>query len=74
MSSVDEREPGARSRPLLKWLPVELVKIEFTFTFPPLHLLIALVGTVLRAAPLLIMRLPLRRAVHFRRAQALRYA
>ena len=49
MSSVDEREPGARSRPLLKWLPVELVKIEFTFTFPPLHLLIALVGAVLRA-------------------------
>ena len=50
------------------------MKIEFTFTFPPLNLLIALVGTVLRAAPLLIMRLPLRRAVHFRRAQALRYA
>jgi putative ABC transport system permease protein len=57
---------------LLNWLLVELVKIEFTFTFPPLNLLIALVGTVVLA--LLIMRLPLRRAVRLKPGKALRNA
>jgi putative ABC transport system permease protein len=57
---------------LLNWLLVELVKIEFTFTFPLLNILIALVGTVVLA--LLIMRLPVRRAVRFKPGEALRYA
>ena len=48
------------------------MKIEFTFTFPPLNVLIALVGTVVLA--LLIMRIPLRRAVRYRPGEALRYA
>ena len=74
MSSVDDARAGRPHQAAAERAAVGLVKIEFTFTFPPLNLLIALVGTVLRAAPLLIMRLPLRRAVHFRRAQALRYA
>ena len=57
---------------LLNWLLLEVVKIEFAFTFPPLNLLIALVGTIVLA--LLIMRLPLRRAVRFKPGEALRYA
>jgi putative ABC transport system permease protein len=54
------------------WLLLEVIGIEFGFTFPPLNLLIALVGTVLLA--LLIMRIPLRRAVRFRPGEAIRYA
>jgi ABC-type lipoprotein release transport system permease subunit len=57
---------------LLNWLLLEVVKIEFAFTFPPLNIVIALVGTVVLA--LLIMRLPLRRAVRFKPGDALRYA
>ena len=57
---------------LLNWLLLEVVKIEFAFTFPPLNVLIALVGTVVLA--LLIMRIPLRRAVRYRPGEALRYA
>ena len=57
---------------LLNWLLLEVVKIEFAFTFPPLNVLIALVGTVVLA--LLIMRLPLRRAVRYKPGEALRYA
>jgi len=57
---------------LLNWLLLEVVKIEFAFTFPPLNLLIALIGTVVLA--LLIMRIPLRRAVRYRPGEALRYA
>jgi ABC-type antimicrobial peptide transport system permease subunit len=49
-----------------------LIRIEFGFTFPPLNLLIALVGTLLLA--LLIMQLPLRRAVRFKPGDAIRYA
>lgn len=49
-----------------------MVEIEFAFTFPPLNSLIALVGTVVLG--LLIMRLPLRRAVRFKPGEALRYA
>ena len=57
---------------LLNWLLLEVVKIEFAFTFPPLNVLIALVGTVVLA--LLIMRIPLRRAVRYKPGEALRYA
>ena len=57
---------------LLNWLLLEVVGIEFTFTFPPLNILIALVGTVVLA--LLIMRIPIRRAVRFKPGEALRYA
>jgi ABC-type antimicrobial peptide transport system permease subunit len=54
------------------WLLLEVIGIEFGFTFPPLNLLIALVGTVVLA--LLIMRIPLRRAVRFKPREAIRYA
>ena len=57
---------------LLNWLLLEVVKIEFAFTFPPLNVLIALIGTVVLA--LLIMRIPLRRAVRYKPGEALRYA
>ena len=57
---------------LLNLLLLKVVKIEFAFTFPPVNILIALVGTVVLA--LLIMRLPLRRAVRFKPGEALRYA
>ena len=46
--------------------------IEFGSTFPLLNLLIALVGTVVLA--LLIMRIPLRRAVRFKPGDGDRYA
>jgi putative ABC transport system permease protein len=57
---------------MFSWLMLEVVKIDFGFTFPPLNLLIALVGTVVLA--LLIMRIPLRRAVRFKPGEAIRYA
>jgi putative ABC transport system permease protein len=57
---------------LFSWLMVETVGIDFGFSFPPLNLLIALLGTVLIA--LLIMRLPLRRAVRLKPGEAIRYA
>ena len=57
---------------LFIWLLLEVVGIEFGFTFPLLNLLIALVGTVVLA--LLIMRIPLRRAVRFKPGDAIRYA
>ena len=57
---------------MFSWLLLELVGIDFGFTFPPLNLLIALIGTVLLA--LVIMRLPLRRAVRLKPGDAIRYA
>jgi putative ABC transport system permease protein len=57
---------------MFSWLLLEVVGIDFGFTFPPLNLLIALVGTVVLA--LVIMRLPLRRAVRFKPGEAIRYA
>ena len=57
---------------LFSWLMLEIVGIDFGFTFPPLNLLIALLGTVVIA--LLIMRLPLRRAVRLKPGEAIRYA
>jgi putative ABC transport system permease protein len=56
---------------MFSWLLLEVVGIDFGFTFPLLNLLIALVGTVVLA--LLIMRLPLRRAVHLKPGEALRH-
>lgn len=53
-------------------LLLKVIGLEFIFTFPPLNLLIALLGTVLIA--LLIMRLPLRRAVRLKPGEAIRYA
>jgi putative ABC transport system permease protein len=57
---------------LFSWLLLEVIGIDFGFSFPPLNLLIALVGTV--ALALLIMRIPLRRAVRLRPGDAIRYA
>jgi ABC-type lipoprotein release transport system permease subunit len=57
---------------LLNWLVREVVKIDFGFTFPPLNIALALVGTVVIA--LLIIRIPLRRAVRFKPGDAIRYA
>ncbi|HEY5661302.1 MAG TPA: FtsX-like permease family protein [Gaiellaceae bacterium] len=57
---------------IFSWLMLETIGIDFGFTFPPLNLLIALVGTVLLA--LVIMQLPLRRAVRLKPGEAIRYA
>ena len=57
---------------LFSWLMLEIVNIDFGFSFPLLNLLIALLGTILIA--LLIMRIPLRRAVRFKPGEAIRYA
>jgi putative ABC transport system permease protein len=57
---------------MFSWLMLEVIGIDFGFTFPPLNLLIALVGTVMLA--LLIMRLPLRRAVRLKPGEAVRHA
>ena len=57
---------------MFSWLMLEVIGIDFGFTFPPLNLLIALIGTVLIA--LLIMRLPLRRAARLKPGDAIRYA
>ena len=51
---------------------LKVVKLEFAFTFPPMNLLIALGGTLVLA--LLIMRIPLRRAVRFKPGEAIRYS
>jgi putative ABC transport system permease protein len=57
---------------LFSWLLLEIVGIDFGFTFPSLNLLIALLGTALIA--LLIMRIPLRRAVRLKPGEAIKYA
>jgi len=57
---------------MFNWLLLKVIGLEFMFTFPPLNLLIALAGTV--ALALLIMRVPLRRAVRFKPGEAIRYA
>jgi putative ABC transport system permease protein len=57
---------------MFSWLMLQVIGIDFGFTFPPLNLLIALVGTVMLA--LLIMRLPLRRAVRLKPGEAIRHA
>jgi ABC-type lipoprotein release transport system permease subunit len=57
---------------LLVWLVWEVVEVRIDFVFPPWNVLFALLGTVILA--LLIMLLPIRRAVRFRPGDALRYA
>jgi lipoprotein-releasing system permease protein len=57
---------------LLVWLVWEVVEVRIDFVFPPWNVLFALFGTV--ALALLIMLLPIRRAVRFRPGDALRYA
>ena len=56
----------------LVWLVKEVVEVDLPFVFPPWNIAFALVGTV--ALALLIMLLPIRRAVRFRPGDALRYA
>jgi putative ABC transport system permease protein len=54
------------------WLIGRIFGFQLPFLFPPANILLALIGTVVLA--LLLMRLPLRRAVRFRPGDALRYA
>ncbi len=56
----------------LGWMTKRIVLVEVPFTFPAWNIAIALVGTILLA--LLITLLPIRRAVHFKPGDALRYA
>ena len=51
---------------LLVWLVWEVVDVRVPAVFPPINILIALVGTVVLA--LLVLFLPVRRAVRFRPA------
>jgi putative ABC transport system permease protein len=57
---------------LLVWLVWQIVDVRLPVVFPPWNILIALVGTV--ALALLVLFLPVRRAVRFRPGEALRYA
>jgi putative ABC transport system permease protein len=57
---------------LLVWMVWEVVGVRIDVVFPPWNLVLALVGTVLLA--LLIMLLPIRRAVRFKPGDAIRYA
>jgi putative ABC transport system permease protein len=56
----------------LVWLVKEVVNVDIPVVFPPWNIALALVGTV--ALALLIMLLPIRRAVRFPPGDALRYA
>ena len=56
----------------LVWLVWQVVDVRIPFVFPPWNVVLALVGTV--ALALVIMLLPIRRAVRFRPGDALRYA
>jgi ABC-type lipoprotein release transport system permease subunit len=56
----------------LIWLVREIVNVELPLVFPLGNIPLTLVGTVVLA--LLIMLLPVRRAVRFRPGDALRYA
>jgi lipoprotein-releasing system permease protein len=57
---------------ILVWLVQEVVNVDIPASFPPWNIALALVGTILLA--LLVLALPLRRVVHFRPGEALRYA
>ena len=57
---------------LLVRLVWEVVDIRLPVVFPPWNILIALLATL--ALALLVLILPVRRAVRFRRGDALRYA
>ena len=56
----------------LVWMVREVVGVHIEVVFPPWNIALALVGTVVLA--LLIMLLPIRRAVRYRPGDALRYA
>jgi ABC-type lipoprotein release transport system permease subunit len=56
----------------LVWMVWEVVGVRIDVVFPPWNIVFALVGTI--ALALLIMLLPIRRAVRFRPGDALRYA
>jgi putative ABC transport system permease protein len=56
----------------LVWMVKEVVEVEVPAAFPPWNVAIALVGTVVLA--LVVLFLPLRRAVRLRPGEALRYA
>jgi len=57
---------------LLVWLVWEVIGVRLPVVFPPWNIVIALLGTVPLA--LLVLVLPVRRAVRFRPGDALRYA
>ena len=57
---------------LLVWLIWEVADARIPVLFPPLNVLVALAGTVVLS--LLVLHLPVRRAVRFRPGDALRYA
>jgi ABC-type lipoprotein release transport system permease subunit len=56
---------------LLVWLVWEVIAIRLPFVFPPGNVLVALVGTVVLA--LLVLAIPVRRAVRLRPGDALRH-
>jgi ABC-type lipoprotein release transport system permease subunit len=57
---------------LLVWLVWVVVDVRLPVVFPPWNILIALIGTIVLA--LVVLLLPVRRAVRFRPGDALRYA
>jgi putative ABC transport system permease protein len=57
---------------LLVWLIWEVVEVRIPVVFPPVNVLTALIGTLVLA--LLVLFLPVRRAVRFRPGDAIRYA
>ena len=57
---------------LLVWLVWEVVDVRLPVVFPPWNITLALAGTVVLA--LLVMALPLRRAVRLKPGEAIRYA
>jgi len=57
---------------LFNWLVLEVVGLNFDFVFPMGNTLLTLAGTIMLA--LLIMRIPLRRAVRLHPGDAIRYA
>ncbi|MGZ4616918.1 MAG: ABC transporter permease, partial [Actinomycetes bacterium] len=56
----------------LVWLVKKVVKVEIPVVFPPWNLALALAGTI--ALALLVVLLPIRRAVRLRPGDALRYS
>jgi putative ABC transport system permease protein len=56
----------------LVWMVKTVVNLDIPFTFPLRYVALAFAGTILLA--LLITLLPIRRAVHYRPGEALRYA
>jgi predicted lysophospholipase L1 biosynthesis ABC-type transport system permease subunit len=54
---------------MFSWLMLKVIGVDFGFSFPPLNLLVALVGSVVLA--LLIMQLPLRRGVRYEPGEAI---